>query len=87
MTADIIAYADPPRDLDPIARKRAVELERDRVVDLIRGEVPGVAVFYCDRVISIRATTTGASRDVVLLPGDRFTVTPTTVIRRGSGVA
>lgn len=87
MSADLHAYAETPRDLDPPARRRAVELERDRVVDLIRGAVPGAVVFYCDRVISIRATTMGASRDVVLLPGDRFTVTPTTVIRRGGGAA
>ena len=62
--------------------KRAEHVEEQRVVSLIRAAIPQASVFYYDSVVSVRATPDGASRDEVLVPGDRFTVTDTTVIRR-----
>ncbi len=61
----------------------AEQAEEIRVVDVIRAVIPRAAVFFHQGVVSVRATDGGASRDVVLMPGDRFTVTATTVIRRG----
>lgn len=62
--------------------KRAEQVEEQRVVSLIRAAIPQASVFYYDSVVSVRASADGATRDVVLVPGDRFTVTSTTVIRR-----
>jgi|GEM_PF-2917317 len=66
----------------PYAAKVAEQAEEIRVVDVIRAAIPFAAVYFHDGVISVRATPEGASRDVVLKPGDFFTVTATTVIRR-----
>lgn len=61
---------------------RAEQDEQIRVVELIRAEIPRVSVYFDQGIVSVRASVDGATRDVVLMPGDLFTVTSTTVIRR-----